>query len=153
MATEAESRSRRVLGPAQLWGLLAVLGGLVLVVAIALWPSDTERDLLPRYQKEFGFHGDRVATSDSRGEKVALYALVGIDPRGPLGRAGFRAGDAPVAHHGGMNEFAYALRRARCGEATGIKVVQVSQWGVPDRAVRELIVPASAHGSPSDCDQ
>jgi hypothetical protein len=127
----------------------AILLMLAIVSVIVLSPVDTVSVVLPAYEQEFGFTGARVTVQDHRGESLTLYGLITVDPEGPLGAAGFRAGDVPVAYHGGAEEFAWALRRSKCGEATTVAVVQADAWA--QHQLRRLTVPARPRSGAPGC--
>ena len=139
------------LGFLQFWIAAAILLMLVVVSVIVFSPVDTVSVVLPLYQREFGFTGARLSVRDYRGEALTLYGLVSVDPNGPLSAAGFRPGDVPVAYHGGAEEFAWALRRAECGKATTIAVVQASAWA--EQQLRRLTVPARVRPGAPGCEE
>jgi len=126
-----------------------VLLVLVVVSMILFSPVDTESVVLPPYERAFGFRGGRLKVRDYRGETAEVYGLLTVDPAGPLSGAGFLAGDVPVAHHGGADEFAWALRRSECGATTTVSVVQASAWA--EHPVRHLTVPARPRPGAPGC--
>ena len=105
----------------------AVSAGLALLVAtflLGIWPLPyewtVEKVYLPSYEEEFGFHGGRIR---SAGSESSAYGITYVVPGGRLARAGVKAGDIPVEHHGGMMSFYYALKLAAGGEEAWFKVV------------------------------
>ena len=95
--------------------------------------------VIPSAQGRLGFTFGPVVLPETKEQRLAL---IEVKPNGPLGRAGFRSGDIPVAHHGGVTEFCGALGAAEEGEAYGINVINLSDWSVdgPDRR-RTLYIP------------
>jgi hypothetical protein len=62
-----------------------------------LWCQQFE---LPEYEKLLGFRaGDILIPGAARGGYTP-WGFTWVDPEGPLGRAGVRAGDVPRMHHG-----------------------------------------------------
>jgi hypothetical protein len=114
------------LGPTHLWLAGTLLLILVVVCMIAFSPVDTQAVVLPQYERSFGFQGGQLSVQDDGGKASSVYGLVTVDPAGPLGGAGLRSGDVPVAHHGGADELAWALRRSGCGETTTVGVLRAS---------------------------
>ena len=147
LATARGSRMR--LSAMHFWVGGAVLLVLVFVSVMVFSPVDTQLVVLPSYEKAFGLQGGPLTVRDYRGETSRLYGLAVVDPGGPLGLAGFHAGDVPVAHHGGADALAWALRRSECGEATEISVVQASAWA--ERPLRRLTVPARRRPGARGC--
>ena len=137
------------LGAMHFWVTGAVLLALGAISLMVFSPVDTTSVVLPAYEREFGFRGGEFTVLDYRGETLRLYGLASVDPAGPLGVAGFRAGDVPVAHHGGADELAWALRRSECGETTMVTVVQASDWA--ERPLRRLTVPARPRSGARGC--
>lgn len=139
------------LGAMHFWVTGAVLLALGAIVSMFFSPIDTTSVLLPPYEDAFGFRGGQITVRDVRGEALELYGLASVDPAGPLGAAGFRSGDVPVAHHGGADAFAWALRRSECGEATTITVVHATAWAEMQR--RQLTVPARPRSGARGCEE
>jgi predicted metalloprotease with PDZ domain len=123
----------------------ALLAVFLAIYYLAFSPVDVEKVSLPKYEAAYGFRGGRIYLRYASGEPTDAYALVHVDPDGPLGRAGFRSGDIPVAHHGGVEEFDWALGHAEAGEAAPVTVIQASEWSSPNGQFRRLTVPAR-HG-------
>jgi hypothetical protein len=95
---------------------------------------------IPSVQERLGF---RLGLITPKGEDGQQWALVEVVPSGPLGQAGFRSGDVPVEHHGGVTAFCYALEAAH--EVDGyrrIDVVNAADWDTegPNRR-RKLEIP------------
>jgi len=139
------------LGPIHFWVAGAVLVVVVVVSVLVFSPVDTESVALPPYERTFGFRGGQLSVRDHRGETLKLYGLITVDPAGPLSSAGFQAGDVPVAHHGGADEFAWALGRSECGRTTTISVVQASAWA--EQPVRRLTIPAQPRLGARGCEE
>jgi hypothetical protein len=126
-----------------------VFGVFTIAIMIAFWPIDTERVLLPKYEAEFGFKGGRFMVPGTG--SGTSYGLVSVDPNGPLGRAGFLVGDVPIAHHGGIGEFEWALRRSRCGEAKELTIMRVPLDAAGHARNHRLIVPATGTAPAEGC--
>jgi hypothetical protein len=137
------------LGWRHFWISGAILFVFVVVSLIVFSPVDTVSVVLPSYEHRFGFHGHQLSVRDYRGESVELYGLVTVDPDGPLGAAGFRAGDIPVAHHGGAEEFAWALRQSECGKTAIVAVIQARAWA--EQEIRRLTLPARPRSDAPGC--
>ena len=93
---------------------------------------------IPSFEKRLGFKYAPIPLPGGEGQRPGL---VEVTPGGPLGQAGFRAGDIPVAYHGGVAEFCAALEGADDGYGR-IDVVNIADWGSdgPNRR-RSLRVP------------
>ena len=133
------------LGRLQLAVVASLLAVFVSIYYLAFSPVDVETVSLPKYEATYGFRGGRISLRYQTGEQTQAYALVQVNPDGPLGRAGFRSGDVPVAHHGGVAEFEWALRQAESGQAAPVTVIQASEWSSPNGQFRRLTIPAR-HG-------
>jgi hypothetical protein len=141
----AMRRSLAMLGIGEL-----VFAAFTIAVVILCWPIDTERVLLPKYEAEFGFRGGRFVVPGAGSGRY--YGLVSVDANGPLGRAGFHVGDVPMAPHGGgTNEFEWALRHARCGEAKELTVLRVPLGAAGHTQNHRLIVPPTGTARAEDC--
>ena len=111
----------------------------------AFYAHECEHSYLPTAEARFGFRGGRVGVSDQGSSE---YALVQVDPSGFLGRAGFRSGDVPVAHHGGLASFCYALQASEAVEDRGEVAREVSVVRADDRQSRRtLVVPIAKFGN------
>jgi hypothetical protein len=116
---------------------------LCLIVLLSLWVfvhpdmalHDCEHRYLPSMEGKFGFKGARISVP---GEQYKPYALVQVDPAGALGRAGFRAGDVPIAHHGGFADFCGAIHSAEEGNNPEVRVINAAHYesGEPRRSIR-----------------
>ncbi len=82
-----------------------------------------EHHYLPAVESSFGFHAERIALPGNEYRPLAITALA---PGGPFENAGFRVGDIPVDHHGGLNRLCSALRFAESGGEAHITVVNVA---------------------------
>jgi hypothetical protein len=111
------------------WGhWLLITLSLCLIVLLCFWgfvhPSyflhDCEHHYLPSVEERLGFKGGRLRLP---GRDDAPYALLEVDPAGPLGRAGFRSGDVPVFQHGGLAAFCGAIRSAEDGYDAEVQVI------------------------------
>jgi hypothetical protein len=135
----------------QQWVVLSL--GLSLMITLA-WCSlgnpayndyECEHIYLPSVEKRFGFVGGRTRLPD---EEWRPYTLVEVDPEGLLGRLGFRSGDVPVAHHGGLPTFCDAIRRSEEGRtAFEVAVVNIAEWS--SYSPRRIVIPPLAPGSAS----
>jgi hypothetical protein len=124
---------------------------LCLIVLLSLWvfvhPDvalyDCEHRYLPSMEGRFGFKGARISIS---GEEYKPYALVHVDAAGALGRVGFRAGDIPIAHHGGFADFCGAIRSAEEGYDPEVSVINSADYegGGPRRSIRIPAIPRQA---------
>ena len=112
--------------------LLVCVG--LLVVGFAAWvvfgPTfhlyDCEHRYLPSVEGKFGFHAERIRVP---GVDHPHLGITVVQPGGPFDQAGFRAGDIPVDHHGGLQRLCGALRYAEEGGEPEIAVVNVATWG------------------------
>ena len=103
---------------------------------------ECEHTYLPSVEKRFGFVGGRTRLPD---EDWRPYGLVQVDPEGLLGRLGFRSGDVPVAHHGGLATFCAAIHGSEEGRASfEVAVVNIAEWG---NSPRRFVIPPL--GAPS----
>lgn len=123
---------------------LILLAGLTLtfllsIVVIWPWPYvfAIERFMLPQYESGFGFRGGRVS-ADMGDAKLSIYALVEVEPGGPMASAGVRSGDIPVAQHGGLGVLYVALQNSAAGDEGRFEVLALSDW--PDWSKRRRIV-------------
>jgi hypothetical protein len=133
-------RLRRLeLGRGQ-WFIVVI--SLCFIVLLCLWgfghPSyfvyDCEHRYLPSVQERFGFKGGRLTLP---GRDHEPYTLLEVDPSGPLGRAGFRAGDVPVFQHGGLAEFCGAIHSAEEGYSPEVRVISGHSYDAsPRRSVK-----------------
>ena len=113
---------------------------LVVTILFAIWPWPyalvVQRVLLPGHEQEFGFHGGMIRPPDS---EYSVYGIASVVPGGRLDRAGVKAGDIPVEHHGGMWSFYYALEEAAEGREGRFKVVSDLRDWYQDRERARVI--------------
>jgi hypothetical protein len=139
--------SERAYRPVQLnlahYGALALALALLLTLAYctlnshALYFYDCRYSYLPSLQKRYGFEVGSVGVGDDG----MRPGLVEVDPAGILGKAGFRSGDIPIAHHGGFSEFCAAVQESASGdESFELVVINAGEWKNGTR--RRLRVPA-----------
>jgi hypothetical protein len=133
----------------QQWVVLSLGLGLMITLAWcslgnpAYFDYECEHTYLPSVERRFGFVGGRTAVPDEDGRP---YTLVQVDPKGLLGRLGFRSGDVPVAHHGGLPTFCDAIHRSEEGRSSfEVAVVNIAEWGSSSR--RRFVIPPL--GTPS----
>jgi hypothetical protein len=100
-----------------------------------------ELEYLPARGADLGFRTGRIPVRDYAEGPVGI---VHIDPRGPMYAAGFRVGDIPLAHHGGMMEFCGALIGAAHGREERIYVTTADHWPTTEPQPRELLIPRSS---------
>ena len=98
---------------------------------------DCEHRYLPSVEGRFGFRGGRISLP---GREYEPYALLEVDPHGPLGQAGFISGDVPVNHHGGLEDFCGALQSADDGHNPEIRVINGHDYDSSAR--RSIRIPA-----------
>ncbi|MGE3425050.1 MAG: hypothetical protein AB7N24_23625 [Dehalococcoidia bacterium] len=130
--------------------LLAGLGVLFLLVAIALWPWPhavvVEYLVLPQYETQFGFRGGRLPIGGGDAA-FSPYALVSVVPGGRLALAGARSGDIPLDYHGAFWAFHAALQDASNGREGRFTVLAISDW--PERSkLRNVILTPAGHPAP-----
>jgi hypothetical protein len=83
---------------------------------------------IPEYEKQLGFSMGPIAVQDPDGQTRERIGLTWVDSRGPLGRAGIRAGDFPRMYHG-FGDFCGPLSRLTKGEPVQIEVINVADLG------------------------
>ena len=87
-------------------------------------------------QEGFGFQaGPMVATGPDS------FGILHVIPNGAFAAAGFWDGDIPVAYHGGLGDFCYALTRAKEGKPTEMTVINVAEWSDGWSQARTIAVP------------
>jgi hypothetical protein len=102
-----------------------------------------EHKHLPSFGPNLGFRTGRIPVRDySEGP----LGIVQIDPRGPMYAAGFRVGDIPLDHHGGMMAFCGALIGAAHGREERILVTTADYWPGAEPRPRELLIPRRPTG-------
>jgi hypothetical protein len=99
-----------------------------------------EHQYLPSVGADLGFRPGRIPVRDWPEGPVGI---IEIDPDGPMYAAGFRAGDIPLDHHGGMMAFCGALQSAALGQGAQIVMTTSAFWPGPEPRRRELTVPTS----------
>ena len=114
---------------------LIVVAGIWLVADPAQYRFDCEYRYLPSVQQTFGFQGGRF---NDRSHDFEPYVLLRVDPAGSLGPVGFREGDAPVAHHGGLVDFCDALQQAERGVESQVHVVNLYDLAGGRRVLKVL---------------
>ena len=127
--------------------LLLLAAALCLVLSLVWFTLDSpaffvhecEHVYLPSIEASYGFHGSRVPVPGSAANSE-VYALVHVDPDGVLGKAGFKVGDVPVAHHDGLAAFCDAIQRSESGLTPfDVAVLNVADWPAGFR--RSLTIP------------
>ena len=119
-------------------------GGCLAVVVVGLLHEPIadyycEQEYLPSIGSQLGFKIGRIPVRDW---PEGVLAFIQIDDRGPMQRAGFRAGDIPMGvHEGGMVTFCGALERAARGWDARIFVTTSVHWPGTEPQPRELVVP------------
>jgi hypothetical protein len=109
-------------GPLLLSGRHAGIVALFLFLVLCLWVLVFgyraehfvyERFLAQDLERRFGFRGGLLNVVDAQGQRDNVFGLLEVDPAGPLGRAGFVAGETPWAHmHDNYVYFHKMLRHA-----------------------------------------
>jgi hypothetical protein len=124
------------------WAALLVVGlASADLLAPALWEVYHARVTLPAYHDRYGFDSALVELPGRR-PRYEVFVITAVTPGGPFERAGFRAGDVPMGHHGdGMFQLAWALERAEDGHANEIRVATFRSVVEGTRDVRTLPVP------------
>ena len=79
---------------------------------------------IPDYEELLGFKMGPIPVPDGKQAK----GLTWVDPAGPLGKAGIRAGDFPRIHHG-MSDFCGDLASVADRRPVQIEVVNVADLG------------------------
>jgi hypothetical protein len=79
---------------------------------------------LPEYEEQLGFRVGELEVRNGRWAGQTALGITWVDPNGPLGRAGLRAGDVPRMYHG-VADFCGTLSEVADGRPTKIKVVNV----------------------------
>jgi hypothetical protein len=104
----------------------------------AFYDYECEHTYLPSVERRFGFVGGRARVP---GDDWTAYTLVRVDPEGVLGKAGFRSGDVPVAHHGGLAEFCAALQWSESAhDSFEVEVINIDDWDAGSR--RRIVIPS-----------
>jgi hypothetical protein len=134
------------LGRRHLFVLLFGLTSLAVLVAWAalspeMYAYYCEQHYIPSVAGKFGFEARRLPVP---GYEDELLGVSVVEPGGVFDRAGFRAGDIPVDHHGGLTRLCVALQLAEDGEAARVVVINAAEWATGYRARRELAVPPVA---------
>ena len=134
------------LGRRNFFVLLFVLCSLAVLVAWAVLNPEMyayycEQHYIPSVAGRFGFEARRVPVPGYEDEFLGIAV---VEPGGVLDRAGFRAGDIPVDHHGGLTRFCVALQSAEDGEEGHVVVINATEWASGYHARRELAVPPLA---------
>jgi hypothetical protein len=91
----------------------------------ALWCHHFE---LPEYEEQLGFKMGEIPWPEGDGTSSA-WGITWVDPDGPLGQAGIRAGDVPHSHHGG--EFCFDMKSVAKGRPMQVEVMNVLEKGRP----------------------
>jgi hypothetical protein len=91
----------------------------------ALWCHHFE---LPEYEKQLGFKMGEIPSPEGDATSIA-WGITWVDPDGPWGQAGVRAGDVPHTHHGG--EFCFDMRWVARGRPMQVEVINVLDDGPP----------------------
>ena len=101
-----------------------------------LWCQHFE---LPEYEKQLGFTtGDILPPSAGTGSYTP-WGFTWVDPEGPLGRAGVRAGDVPRMHHG-VGDFCRGISWVAEGRPIQFKVMNVLEDAEGPRPWRSVTV-------------
>jgi hypothetical protein len=125
--------------------LVATLTCLALAIVWGLFHRDLYHQwcvgyYIPSVHARFGFRAERITVPHVHSYQP--LAILEVVPDGPLSRAGFRAGDIPVDHHGGETAFCGALQRAEEGRASDVRVINASDWHHGWTARRDLTIPS-----------
>jgi hypothetical protein len=105
----------------------------------AMYFYECRYSYLPSVAKRYGFEVGSVGVGDDG----VRPGLIKVDPAGILGKASFRTGDVPMAHHGGFSEFCAAVQESASGrESFELVVINAAEWKNGTR--RRVRVPAVA---------
>ena len=104
----------------------------------AVWLYDCEHRFLPSLEARYGFKGGRMRTPRPNDDYL-YYGLVAIEPKGAFEKAQFRAGDIPVAHHGGFSDFCGAMHIVEGGEESWVYVLRAPEYDWEHR--QRLTIP------------
>jgi hypothetical protein len=133
-------------GTQALYIALVLLVVLPTVVALAfqpvlenLWCQQLE---IPRYEAALGFKLGRIPIVDQTGSARQSVGIAWVDPSGPMGRSGIRAGDFPRMQHG-FQDFCAQLAWVTEGQAVEIEVVNVADLGKGNAGRRIVTVRGS----------
>jgi hypothetical protein len=97
-----------------------------------------EHEYLPSFGADLGLRIGAVPVPNDPERPVGIGQ---IDSHGPMYAAGFRSGDIPLAHHGGMMDLCGALLSAGQGAEARVMVTTAEYWPAPEPKPRELVVP------------
>jgi hypothetical protein len=97
-----------------------------------------EHEYLPALGAALGFRTGRIPVRDY---PEGPLGIIQVDPHGPMYATGFRTGDIPLDHHGGMMAFCGAFQGAAFGQDARIVVTTVEYWPGSEPTPRELVVP------------
>jgi hypothetical protein len=129
--TRTTKRERPIqLGGTQLAVVCATLLGLCAVAAAMFWPTWYDfyaTVAVKRFERGYGFETGAVEVR-MHGETVEMWGIVSVTSGGQFQRWGFRAGDIPVAHHGGKVPFHQALSDVERGVPAVVDVLNTVEW-------------------------
>ena len=111
--------------------VIAVVG--MLAFSNAIENGWCQRYEIPEYERLLGFRMGAINVPEAN----ETLGLVWVDPSGPLGKAGIRAGDVPRMHHG-LAEFCGELARVADRRPVEIEVMNVGD--VSNGARRHRVV-------------
>ena len=94
---------------------------------------------IPEYEKSLGFRMGSIPIADRDGGTRTATGLTWVDPQGPLGRAGLRAGDVPRIQHG-IGDFCGELSLVAKGQPVEIEVVNVADVGKGEDRRRRVTI-------------
>ena len=124
---------------------LAIVVTIACLGVVVIWLLDgpiaeyrCEHETIPSLGADLGFRSGKIPV---RNWQEGLLGIVQIDPLGPMYAAGFRAGDIPLAHHGGMMAFCGALIGANHGREERLYVTTADYWPSTEPRPRELLIP------------
>lgn len=103
----------------------------------SFWLEDCEKAFLPSVEGKYGFKGGAISRPD---DNSVYYGFQAVNPTGPFARAGFRAGDIPVDHHGGFRQFCGAMHIAEDGVAAQVTVMRPPEYSYDGR--QTLTIPS-----------
>ena len=117
------------------WIILAGLMVVSIATVVAVWPLPyvvyCAHSYIPSAQTRWGFTAGRLPLTRPSGDG-AFFAITEVARGGRFDHLGFRSGDVPVDHHGGLIAFCSALRSAAHGEPADVVVVNADAWSAPN---------------------
>jgi hypothetical protein len=147
------------LGSAQLAVVVVGLATVAAVCSVLLQPAWAEFYLhevtIPRLEQQYGFKVGNVPLKRSEG-MFHEWGIVSVNPAGPLAEIGVRAGDVPIAHHGGMGPSGERQElRLSCGvyatrHLAAFGGIIFSTWPRGASKSRDDVAPGCFAGQPDD---